>query len=339
MKTFSQLWQELESEVSSFSGVGTLKRMVGGRNECPMFLGVMQPSLKRTFVLQVPKDSVLAPESLPASKGFDFSFKILGDEVNPESVSFIITVIDRSFDQIFESIVEDLYSNLHDIEKPKEVVSTFYRRVRLWQKFFEKQSTNGLSIEAQKGLYGELYFLNNQVLKKGPYHWYLNCWTGSEARQHDFQFGNLSVEVKTTSSKQHQKLHIASEQQLDETLIDKLYLFYVSVSLVQNNDNTLPALIKDVRKKLLGEPSALEMFNSSLISRGYSDMHEPVYAEQGYKVRETSFFLIGEGFPRIREGDLKKGVGDVQYTISVDMCRKYSCGESCFYSDLIEVSK
>lgn len=335
----SDLWKEIESEASEIKDQGTLKRMIGENKLCPMFLGIQQPGMKRTFILQVPKDNMLLPESIASSKGFHFNVMIAGDETQEDYVSLILTVIKTDYNEIFEAISDDLYTKLNDLSGTKEIVSTFLNRVRLWQRFFEKQSAEGLSEDAQKGLYGELYFLNNFVLLNHSYEWFLRCWIGSEGRQQDFQFGHLSVEVKTTSAKQHQKLHVASEQQLDETNIKKLYLFYLSVSLVQNNKNTLPAIIKCIRSRLAVDPRSLDLFNSVLLTRGYLDAHETLYNHTGYSIRDSGFLSVRDDFPRIKESDLRQGVGDVRYTISVDVCAQYRISEKEFLKDLKEVAQ
>lgn len=336
---FNELWQELGNEACKISGHGILKRMIGKNKLCPMFLGIQQPGMKRTFILQVPKENTVLPESISSSKGFHFNVMITGDEVKKGHVSLILTSIKTDYNEIFEIIADDLYTKLSDLDNTKEIVLVFLNRVRLWQKFFEKQSSDGLSEDAQKGLFGELHFLDNFVLTTPPYNWFLRCWIGSEGRQQDFQFGNISVEVKTTSAKQHQKLHVANEQQLDETTIKKLYLFYLSVSLIQNNESTIPALVRHMREKFKDEPLSLDLFNSILLTRGYLDAHEPLYDHTGYAIRDFGFFVVKDGFPRIKEGDLMQGVGDVKYSISVDECMKYQVPENEFLLDMIEVAQ
>ena len=330
------LWAELEAEVAKTTGQGTLKRMIGTRKTCLMFLGIQQPGKKRVFILQTPKDSAPLPEVIPGSKGLDFKALIVGDEVQDDHVSLMLSASKTDYNDIFASIADDLFSKLNELESRQEIVSTFLNRVLLWQAFFEKQGTEGLSEDAQKGLYGELFFFKNHILSEFSGEAPLRYWLGSQKRQHDFQFGPISVEVKTTSAKQHQKLHIASEQQLDETLVQRLYLFYLSVSLVQNSGDTLLTIIDDIRDMLCDNRSALELFNSILLERGYLDIHRHLYEHTGYSIRNSGFFLITDDFPRIREKELRKGVGDVKYSIEVDVCSSYAIHESEFLTSLRE---
>lgn len=321
---FKDLWTDLEASASHKTGPGTAKRLVGLDAICPMFIGVKAPGMLRTFILEVPRDSVPLPDIIPVSRGLHFTVQITGDEILPDHASLILSSAAVGYNEIFASIAEDLYSKLHPLTRKKEVIVGFLTRVRLWQAFFEKQGDDGLSEEAQRGLYGELRFLKDHVLPTAasPEKAVLS-WTGPRSRQHDFQFGSAAVEVKTSASKQHQKLQIASEQQLDETTVGRLYLYYLSVALIESGADTLPALVDDIRARLSLQSGALSEFNNLLIEAGYIDSHRAKYEPTGYSTRESAVFLVENDFPRIRENDIRSGVGDVKYSISIAQCRSY----------------
>tara|TARA_B100000315_G_scaffold65392_1_gene59357 strand:+ start:879 stop:1901 length:1023 start_codon:yes stop_codon:yes gene_type:complete len=334
---FEKLWEELEIESANSGGAGILKRMLGSESACPMFLGIKMPDLTKVFILQVPKNVAPLPENIPESKGFSFDVRVVGDERYSGNVSLILSSSNTDYNEVFSSISEDLFPKLNGLENKREVVCTFLNRVRLWQTFCEIQNPEGLGEDAQKGLYGELFFLDSYVLVgDSGYEPKVNTWLGPRNRQHDFQFGSTVVEVKTTSLKQHQKLQIASEQQLDETLVDRLYLFYLSVSLIENNDDTLPALVSKIRRKLHQEIAARGVFDNALIERGYLDTHESKYSRTGYSIRDSKIFLIADDFPRIKEEELRNGVGDVKYSILVAECSDYEMPESDFVKELAE---
>lgn len=322
---FKELWTDLEASASHKAGPGTAKRLVGLDAICPLFIGVKAPAMLRTFILEVPRDSAPLPDIIPVSRGLYFTVNITGDEILPDHASLILSSSDVGYNEIFSSIAEDLYSKLHSLSRRKEIIAGFLTRVRLWQIFFEKQGGNGLSDEAQRGLYGELRFLKYHVfpsvsnLEKA-----VRAWTGPRSRQHDFQFGSAAVEVKTSAAKQHQKLQIASEQQLDETTVGALYLYYLSVALIEGGAETLPALVDDIRSRLSLQSGALTEFDNLLIEAGYVDLHRAKYDPIGYSVRESAVFLVEGDFPRIREKDIRSGVGDVKYSILVAQCRSHA---------------
>lgn len=331
---FNTLWEDLEVESRNISGHGTLKRRISTNSICPMFLGIRQPGSRRTFIIHVQRDLAPLPEALTDSKGFDFQVFIAGDETNPDYLSIILCASSSDYNDIFATICDDLFSKIRDLGKPREVVTTFLKIVHLWQRFFEKHAVKGLSIEAQKGLFGELYFLKNYVIPNCTKESGLRYWMGPENRQHDFQFGRTSVEVKTTSAKHHQILRIASEQQLDEDLVERLYIFYLSVSLIENGKTTLVALVDDIKKTLSEEASAKQLFDNKLLESGYSDAHRALYEHTGYEIRKEGFLEVRDVFPRIKEADIRKGVGDVRYSISLDSCSDYEVTAETFKTEL-----
>ncbi len=325
---FKDLWTNLEASVSHKAGPGTAKRLVGLDAICPMFIGVKSPGMLRTFILEVPKSSAPLPD-IGVSRGLDFTVQITGNEILPDHVSLILSSCAVGYNDIFASITEDLFSKLHPLTRRKEVIAGFFTRVRLWQIFFDKLGEGGLSEESQRGLYGELRFLRDYVFPvAASLERAVVAWTGPRSRQHDFQFGAVSVEVKTCASKQHQKLQIASEQQLDETTVEKLYLYYLSVALIEGGADTLPVLIDDIRAILIPHPGALSEFDNLLIEAGYVDSHRAKYDPTGYSIRESAAFIVKGNFPRVRESDIRLGVGDVKYSISVAQCRTYEVPSS-----------
>lgn len=322
--TLNALWEELEAEAQRISGSGILKRMLAPDAACSMFLGVQQPSLNRLFLLQAPRNLLPSREQMPESRGFGLTVQITGEEPDTHA-TFVLNATDRMFNEVFSAMVENLCVSLKECQNDRQLVQVFLERLQQWQEFFEKIGTSGLSAEAQRGLYGELYFLRKHVLST-PEHFVAQVtgWTGPKNRQHDFQFGHTVIEVKTCSAKQHQKLLISSEQQLDETLVENLFIFHLSLSSVENHADTLPALIADLREALHGVYAAASAFEAALLERGYLDVQAWRYQTPGYVVRESNVFRVTGDFPHLTERNLPTGVGDLTYSISVAECKKFS---------------
>ncbi|MEQ1678566.1 MAG: PD-(D/E)XK motif protein, partial [Chitinophagaceae bacterium] len=74
----------------------------------------------------------------------------------------------------------------------------------------------------------------------------LKAWTGPSKAIQDFQFGRWALEVKTTSGKNHQKIYVSSERQLDDSLIPAIFLYHLSLDIRNGNGETLNALIDSI---------------------------------------------------------------------------------------------
>lgn len=318
------LWIDLETEARQLSGAGILKRLLDAEATSAMFAGVQAPSLNRLFLLEAPRNLFPTRDQMPELRGFEITVQLTGEEPDTHA-TFILSANDPVFNEVFSVMVNNLFESLKTCTDERQVMRNFLERLRQWQEFFEKNNINGLSEESQRGLYGELYFLKNHILSDQDYYQFGICgWTGSKNRQHDFQFGDVAIEVKTCISKQHQKLLIASEQQLDNTLVTNLYLYHLSLSVIQSHANTLPALVSDVRSMLHSVYGAAVDFESALLERGYLDIHGYRYQASGYAVREENMFRVSDGFPRLIESDLPVGVGDLTYSISVTECKRFT---------------
>ena len=86
----------------------------------------------------------------------------------------------------------------------------------MWQVLFERVPAEGLSEEAQRGLFGELAVLENLCLAELDKSEAVSSWTGPDAAHQDFKIGGAAVEVKTTLATRHARISITNEKQLDE---------------------------------------------------------------------------------------------------------------------------
>lgn len=317
--TNEELWQALEEEARS-RAKGTLVRRIHPESRCDMFLGLQRPEDRRVFLLGTDSIYLPPPESLPQAKGIEVLGRSVSDW-NGNRSSIELYLRDARFKDIFTALVDDLASRIAPLQSDEQAVSTFISRLLRWQKFLESD-VEGLGIEAQKGLYGELYFLREYVFTHlGPRG--ILTWTGPRRSAQDFQFGRWAVEVKTSAANLPTGIHISSEYQLDDSNLDVLFLYYLSVEQSLIDSETLVDIVRSIRERLASDPAASEAFEDSLLDAGYLDAHAFLYSSYGFHLRGSSFYRVIEGFPRITAKDLPLGVGEVSYYISVTECSRF----------------
>jgi len=73
------------------------------------------------------------------------------------------------------------------------------------------------------------------------------------------------------------------------------------------------------------------MFKTKLINVGYFDIHQHLYSDMGYFIRQENYYDVKGDFPRIQEKDLMRGVGDVKYSIIVADCLSYIVPENLLF--------
>ncbi|MFE5430606.1 PD-(D/E)XK motif protein [Peribacillus simplex] len=320
-----EIWSEIEQETNCINQSGIIKRLIKPELSYKLFLGVEIESSRRIFLLEAPYKILRNLDPLPQSNGFEAIIRYIGDE-EENFLSVVLIVKNNQYNDLFSSLVWDLLENIKSSETNKIVNVIIYRLV-MWQKFLNQNKLKSLGEKVQRGLFGELYFLNRLIDYGVNCNYLVDSWGGPEGRIHDFQFEDCAVEIKTSTSKQHQKINISNERQLDNSQINNLYLCHFSLDNQSQTGQSLNQIINQIRDKLLHLPYTLRNFENKLFEFGYIDIHTKYYEKPHYSVREYNRFKIKEGFPRIIEKDLLEGVGDVKYTIMVSGCKNFSIDE------------
>ncbi|OAV75595.1 hypothetical protein Barb7_00771 [Bacteroidales bacterium Barb7] len=135
---------------------------------------------------------------------------------------------------VFAVMCENMVQSVLSLRSEKRVVRTIINQLEKWQTLFEKLKGEGLTPSEQQGLYGELHFLQKFFAKQDTV-FILNSWVGTDREVRDFQYNDWALEVKTTAGNNHQKVSISSERQLDETLLENLFLPVVHLANINLN--------------------------------------------------------------------------------------------------------
>ncbi len=324
--TAEDTWKLLEEDTAAVSS-GYLIRRILPEVRYDVYLALEKPANTRLLMMRVRHASVGRGTVFPNSSSFEVRRVALeGDDDAHVTLQLVLT--NSRYRDIFTTLVQDIVECIAPIADERNAVAAFITRLRRWQAFLEKHNPEGLSREAQQGLYGELWFLRRVVIPQLGSRRGVQCWTGPRSAQQDFQFEGGAVEVKTSVAKQHQKLSISSERQLDDTGIGQLILLHLSLDAGQGRGESLPEIVASVRSLVENDLLAKEELETLLFEVGYLDTHASRYEQIGYTQREVNYFKVEGDFPRIVEADLRNGVGDVRYTISVAECRRFSLPES-----------
>jgi hypothetical protein len=335
-----ELWRELESGARTANYAGWVTRLALPEPSCRFSVGIEAETAKRGLLFRLPRNLIPARSDWPSCRGLDLSVHHTPGENSDEATLFVVLKESRSAD-VFTTLVEDLLRRVASVASPAEQVKAMLGQLVRWQKFLAI-SPDGLSEEHQRGLWGELHFLREQLLPTFGQS-VVKSWKGSEGADQDFQFSAGAVEVKTTVSALPQTVRISNERQLDDSNWPALFLHVLGLEIrddvdmrdhSQNQESadskrvsraaiaTLPAMVASIRDAVLDE-TAHEYFDEQLLSAGYVDTHAHRYAARRYLVRSTHFFRVGPEFPRLIEAELPPGVGDVDYALSVAACEPF----------------
>lgn len=305
------IWLSLESDTSIHSGL--LYKRYSAEILPDIFIALKAPEKLRCIAFRI--SAVFPFDETQWNRLKDIKIETLTDEKDKSKKFLLILLLNKQHKDIFSTLCEDLIFGVSEVSTELTLVEKLLERLAKWQSLFEKIGKQGLSDESQRGLYGEIYFLRFLLNNITDKNYCLKSWLGPEKSIQDFQYSNWAVEVKTTHGNNHQKIHITSERQLDDSIIEKIFLFHLSLDVRVGNGESLNILIDEVSELLNENTMASNLFKLKLLESGYYDIHKPLYDERGYTIRQENLYRVSGNFPRIMENQIPIGVGDVRYSI------------------------
>lgn len=268
--------------------------------------------------------SVSKNVAIPELKNYRFKgVEIYTLPIEPEDkLEFYIYLLDNELKDIFSLFIQNILEDIESSVTESEAITTTLNVVSKWKKLFDKINFNGLSLEQQKGLIGELLFLNYLLNDEKTSANAVNVWTGAEQdfQAKDFTLGSVGVEVKFTASKQP-RIKVSNERQLDAENLSDLFLVLYSTEAVKDNGFSLNSLVSQTRKAISTDEER-SIFNVKLQLNGYFDEDSEHYVRM-YSLKKTFGFAVTSDFPKIVKNQLPLGIYDTSYSIEISAVESF----------------
>ncbi len=325
----SSLWEIMSQEKS----VGLVKRLLPSSSPLKVFATYKYPENICGIAFSCDSKLKLSIDSFCNLK--ELSVQLFLDTSYQPNRLLTIQLFSDTNEDIFAYLCGNLIETIEKCETEAKAIKLVLNRLEKWRTMFSKGASDGLSITEQQGLYGELMYLHKLVLR-GIFSYIdtLKIWVGADKAMRDFQGKDWAVEAKTISVNNADQITINGERQLDETLLDKLYLYHLSVEASRMNGQTLNEKVDELRSLFSDDKAALNIFNAKLMEAGYFDHHRELYRERCYKIRKESIYVIDDSFPRIKESELRDGVSNTVYSINVSTCAEYMVSENTHFNSI-----
>jgi len=315
-ETIENLWKTIEEKVKR--GNYTDKRVyqrLDLERETGIRLGVTAPGDIRELLIQLaPTDK----NDFAPPKWVGMQFEIIVLDVPDKGTRHIRLYLKKpEHINVFTTVCANIVDTLLVVLKPEHRTVQLLTCLEKWSRFFQKHGMEGLSKEVQRGLFGEIFWLQKLLTAGMDECEAIESWRGCRRGYHDFEFGGRIVEVKTTIAKEPHKIRINNERQLDNRGFEKMFLYVLILHPSFSGGQRLPDLIRAIRFSLISNIAAKELFEQFLQDAGYLDVHEDLYND-GYIIKIEEAFQIRDGFPRII--DLPPGTGDISYSLTISAC-------------------
>lgn len=236
--------------------------------------------------------------------------------------SLLFRLTSPELTQLFTWLCQDLVEAGRRVADPARPVAALMKRFANWQRLMASGHSGLMDEKRIRGLCGELYFLEQQLLPVFGAHAAVTAWVGPERAHQDFLFGDKAWEIKTIHPG-CSTVRISSEHQLDARA-RQIELVVVSLSDQQSltpEGFTLNQLADRLYESLAGDLEAQDLFLQRLAACGY--IRRPEYDSRAYQVVACDIYVTGEGFPALDPSGLPSHVSQVAYDIDLAGCKSY----------------
>lgn len=230
---------------------------------------------------------------------------------DPAGVLLVLSLEEPARSDLFAEICSDCIRSVLRGEDDGEgdLVSVLASRLSAWRAFLRDQA-GGLSRRETVGIIGELLLLG-QLLDWGGDA--VGMWTAPDDALHDFERSGHALEAKSSLGAAR-RLHISTLDQLDDVGLASLHIAHTR--LIEATDGeTLVNIADRMEARLVGE-RAKRAFRNALLRRGVPP--SPI-SDDGLRVRcvGTDYYVVRDGFPRLRRGDVALGIVEADYQVEV----------------------
>jgi hypothetical protein len=296
--------------------------------------GIHHPTDARILVLETELGSVRSLRLKDETKGY--SIDVGPDEAGRSDRATIrIQETSAGYREIFTIFCADILEHWIPHAGASDSLKSLSQRLARWKKFFQRGAQLGLSREDYVGLYGELSFIEtglNNAVASLPI---VNAWQAPLGTNQDFLFGQVAVEIKTTTGNEIDKVRITNARQLDSTGLQSLFLMRFAFDFRQGSGRTLPELVAIVKASLaVTSPEALSVLNDRLLEAGFVEGTNE-FDGWGFTLRHFDVFSVREDFPRLLESGLPSGVSEVAYTLNLSAAAHFQVVETEFWAQVI----
>ncbi|WHH57176.1 PD-(D/E)XK motif protein [Petroclostridium sp. X23] len=313
-----------------YQNAKVLSRRFVFQNGCAILVNLHKESkLGEVGYLLPDSYNITELKEMPKWKGMEQRISTIAENGNSKQYLFF-SQLQGYEPRIFLILMQDIIDIIDECEDFSKLVLSMRLVLNKWNSFFQDKKELVLSENKQQGLYGELYVLEKLIALKG--NGALKCWTGFNAEAHDFYIKSNALEVKSSSAKGPDNISISSEYQLDDSgLLGRLFLIYLKLKKSTQDGETLPVIVERIVSRL-GITDKTDLIDK-LFKVGYIYQFPELYNFH-FVLRDESCYEVKEGFPRIIPKTLSKGIGCVDYVVSLDACSQYQIAIESFYKEV-----
>ena len=292
------------------------------------YAGIVRPGTVRRLSIEVDRSHLAHLNFEDQTRGYVVTVEDRDHEHTGRTFIHLQEVGAPLSRDLFVILCSDVLDHISKSSNEPEAIRVLHDRLQRWKRFFQSRSPEGLSREEYIGLYAELDFFAAALGAGISPDAVVNGWQGPIGANQDFLFGGVAVEVKACTGNDTDCVSISNVRQLDDTGLDKLFLYQGVYDFRQDAGQTLNMLIERLREMLAPSASAADIFEERLLAAGYIEPSPSPFERYGFSQRSRRAFHVEAGFPRLLESSLPDGISGVRYTLNLAACAAFGVAEA-----------
>ncbi len=199
-----------------------------------------------------------------------------------------LTCRDGELESVFAEVADQIIAR---IKAGEGCISAARSTIEDFRSLVEYVSPSAKPLAVVAGLVGELLILD-RMLSRSPDAW--TRWRRPSGDRHDFRNGDISLEVKVSTSR-NGLVTINGLDQLEAPRGGSLHLLHLVLEPTAQGDLGVATLGKGVQEKA-GDPDGLHRVLKSL---GCSDVEDEHWNQSTFRLESESLYEVTERFPRL----------------------------------------
>ncbi len=227
-----------------------------------------------------------------------------------------LSLVKDEYKDIFILLCGDIIESSRTIRNKDRAAKFVVTRYNEWKEMLANTRNGLLTPEEIKGLLGEMYILDSELMSRHGSDKAALSWTGPKAAHQDFVLDDTWYEVKTISSGK-EEVKISSVEQLDCQNDGKLIVVFADKTTRTNvNAINLNLVYMKLLSRLIDDDVKVE-FCDMLLKYGYYPRPEYEDVDYTFEVKSVKHYMVTESFPCFRRKNIPADITKVAYTIAL----------------------
>lgn len=233
-----------------------------------------------------------------------------------------LTLVSDEYREMFALFCGDIIESSRAITNKDKAARFIINRYLEWKEMLANTRDGLLTPVEIKGLLGEMYILDSELMPEYGAEKAALSWTGPRALHQDFIIDDTWYEIKTVSSGKDE-VRISSIEQLDCQDSGQLIVVFADKTSKTSQNATNLNLVYTRLLSQLTDEDTVNAFCNMLLRYGYYPRPEYENEEYTFEIKGIRHYEVGGTFPCLRRNSIPAAVTKAEYGISLPAIDAY----------------